>query len=65
MDKDSLEGPHDEEAMDLRALRRGMNFPFKEEMCEAKDRVRSSLTPRKVGVGLKWSFTFLEEESER
>ena len=35
------------------ALRRGKNLAFSEDTCLVKDRVRSKVTPRKVGVGLK------------
>ena len=36
-----------------KALRRGKNFAFIEDTCLEKERVRSKVTPRKVGVGLK------------
>ena len=36
-----------------KALRRGINLAFSEDTCLEKERVRSKVTPRKVGVGLK------------
>ena len=36
-----------------KALRRGKNLVFSEDTCLVKERVRSKVTPRKVGVGLK------------
>ena len=36
------------------ALRRGKNRVFSEDTCLEKERVRLKVTPRKVGVGLKW-----------
>ena len=50
---DSLEGPHDEAEIQRKALRRGKNLAFSEDTCLEKERVRSKVTPRKVGVGLK------------
>ena len=35
------------------ALRRGKNLAFSEDTCLEKERVRSKVTPRKGGVGLK------------
>ena len=52
-EKDYLEGPHEEAEIQLKALRRGKNFAFSEDTCLEKERVRSKVTPRKVGVGLK------------
>ena len=50
-ERDSLE---DEEAeIQCKALRRGKNLAFSEDTCLEKERVRSKVTPRKVGVGLK------------
>ena len=40
--------------MQRKALRRGKNLAFIEDICLEKERVRSKVTPRKVGVGLKW-----------
>ena len=40
--------------MQRKALRRGMNLAFSKDTCLEKERVRSKVTPRKVGVGLKW-----------
>ena len=52
-ERNSLEGPHDEEEIQRKALRRGKNLAFSEDTCLKKERVRSKVTPRKVGVGLK------------
>ena len=50
-ERDSLEGPHDEAETQRKALRRGKNFS--KDTCLEKERVRSKVTPRKVGVRLK------------
>ena len=52
-DRDSLKGPHDEVETQRKVLRRGKNLAFSEDTCLEKERVRSKVTPRKVGVGLK------------
>ena len=52
-ERDSLEGPYDEAEIQRKALRRGKNLAFSEDTCLEKERVRSKVTPRKVGVGLK------------
>ena len=52
-ERDSLEGPHEEEEIQRKALRRGKNLAFSEDKCLEKERVRTKVTPRKVGVGLK------------
>ena len=52
-ERDSLEGPHDEAEIQRKALRRGRNLAFSEDTRLGKERVRSKVTPRKVGVGLK------------
>ena len=52
-ERDSLEGPHEEAEIQLKALRRENNLAFSEDTCLEKERVRSEVTPRKVGVGLK------------
>ena len=52
-ERDSLEGPHEEAEIQRKALRRGKNLAFSEDTCLEKERVRSKVTPRKVGVGLK------------
>ena len=59
MERDSLEGPQDADAMDLRAFSLGMYFLFRVEIWESKERVQSNLIPRKVGVGLKVSWIWL------
>ena len=53
-EKDSLEGLHENTQKQRKALRRGKNLAFSEDTCLEKERVRSKVTPRKVGVGLKW-----------
>ena len=52
-ERDSLEGPHEEAEIQRKALRRGKNLAFSEDTCLVKERVRSKVIPRKVGVGLK------------
>ena len=52
-ERDSLEGPQEEAEIQRKALRRGKNLAFSEDTCLEKERVRSKVTPRKVGVGLK------------
>ena len=49
----SLEGPHEEAEIQRKALRRGKNLAVSEDTCLEKEKVRSKVTPRKVGVGLK------------
>ena len=53
-ERDSLDGSHEEAEIQRMALRRGKNFAFIEDTCLEKERVRSKVTPRKGGVGLKW-----------
>ena len=52
-ERDSLGGPHDKAEIERKALRRGKNLAFSEDTFLEKERVRSKVTPRKVGVGLK------------
>ena len=52
-ERDSSEGPHEEAQIQRKALRCGKNLAFSEDACLEKVRVRSKVTPRKVGVGLK------------
>ena len=52
-ERDFLEGLHEEAEIQRKALRRGKNLAFSEHTCLEKERVRSKVTPRKVGVGLK------------
>ena len=52
-EKDSLERPHEEAEIQRKALRRGKNLAFSEDTCLEKERVRSKVIPREVGVGLK------------
>ena len=51
--RDSLEGFHEEAEIQRKALRRKKHLAFSENTCLEKQRVRSKVTPRKVGVGLK------------
>ena len=51
--RDSLERLHQEVEIQRKALRRGKILAFSEDTCLEKERVRSKVTPRKVGVGLK------------
>ena len=53
-ERDSLEGPHEEAEIQRKALRRGKNLALSEDTCLEKERVRSKVTPTKVGVELKW-----------
>ena len=53
-ESDSLEGPHDEAEIQRKTLRRGKNLPFNKDTSLEKERERSTVTPRKIGVGLKW-----------
>ena len=52
-ERDSLDGPHEEAEIQRKTLRRGKNLAFSEDTSLEKERVRSKVTPRKVGVGLK------------
>ena len=52
-EKDCLKGPHEEAEIQCKALRRGKNLTFSEDTCLEKESVRSKVTPRKIGVGLK------------
>ena len=52
-EKDSLKGFHEEAEIQRKALRRRKHLAFSEDTCLEKERVRSKVTPRKVGVGLK------------
>ena len=52
-ERDSLERPHDESEIQRKALRRGKILALSEDTCLEKERVRSKVTPRKVGRGLK------------
>ena len=42
-----------EAELQRKVLRHGKNLTFSEDTCLEKERVRSKVTPRKVGVGLK------------
>ena len=52
-ERDYLKGPHEEAEIQRKALRQGKNLTFSQDTCLEKERVRSKMTPRKVGVGLK------------
>ena len=52
-ERGSLQRPHEEAEIQRTALRRGKNVAFSEDTCLEKEKVRSKVTPRKVGVGLK------------
>ena len=52
-ERDSLEGRIEEAEIQRKAVKRGNNLAFSEDTCLEKERVRSKVTPRKVGVGLK------------
>ena len=52
-ERDSLDRPHEEAEIQRKALRCGKNLAFSEDTCLVKERVRSKVTPRKVGVGVK------------
>jgi len=49
---DSLEGPHDVKATEQSALKRGKNFVRRDWTWKPKERVRSKVTPRNLGVEL-------------
>ena len=51
--RDSLEGPREEAEIQRKPLRRGKKLAFSEVTCLEKERVRSKVTPREVGFGLK------------
>ena len=52
-ERDPLERLHEEAKIQRKTLRRGKNLAFSEDTCLKKERVRSKVTPKKVGVGLK------------
>ena len=52
-ERDSLEGLHEEAEIQRKALRRRKNLAFSEDKCLEMERVRSKVTPKKVGVALK------------
>ena len=52
-ERDSLEVPHEEAEIQRKTLRQGKNLAFSEDTCLENERVRSKMTPRKVGGGLK------------
>ena len=52
-ERDSLEGHNEEAEIQPKALRCGKNLAFSKDRCLEMEKVRSKVTPRKVGVGLK------------
>ena len=52
-ERDSLEWLYEETEIQRMALRWGKNLAFIENTCLEKERVRSKVTPKEVGVGLK------------
>ena len=68
-ERDFLEGPHEEAEIQRKLLRRRKNLAFSEDACLEKEKVRSKVTPRKVGVELKrrrlawWGSTEKKEAS--
>ena len=53
-ERDFIQGPHEEAEIQRKALRCGKNLAFSEDTCLEKERMWLKVTPRKVGVGLKW-----------
>ena len=53
IERDSLEGPHEEAEIQRKTFRRGKNLAFSKDTCLEKEGARLKVTPRKVGVGLK------------
>ena len=51
--KDSLDGPDEEAEIQRKALIEGKNLALSEYTCLGKERVRSNVISRKVGVELK------------
>ena len=47
-ERDSLEGPHEEAEIQPKALKRGKNLAFSEDICLEKERVRSKMTQEKL-----------------
>ena len=52
-ERDSLEGSREEAEIQHKTFRHAKNLAFSEGTCLEKERVRSKVTPRKIGVGLK------------
>ena len=52
-EKESLEGPHEKAEIQRKALRQGKNLAFGEDTCLEKEKVRSKVTPGKVGSGIE------------
>ena len=48
VERDSLEGPHEEAVIQRKTLRRGKNLAFSEDTCLEKERVQSKAILRKV-----------------
>ena len=47
-ERNYLEGPHEEEEIQRKALRRGKNLAFSEDTCLEKERVRSKVTQKRL-----------------
>ena len=64
-ERDSLEGPHEEAEIQHKALRTRKNLAISEDTCLNKERVRSKMTPRKVGsrIEVKKSWSGIETEA--
>ena len=52
-ERNSLERPHEEAEIQRKALRRGKNLAFSKDTCLEKERVRSKVALKKVGVRLE------------
>ena len=62
-ERDSLEGYHEKAEIQRKTLKRGKKLAFSEDTCLEKERVRSQVTPRRVGVGLKQKRELSERRS--
>ena len=63
-ERESLKEPHEEAEIQREALRRGKILVFSEDTCLENERVRSKVTPTKVGPQLAWwGFTEKKEAS--
>ena len=51
--RDSLEGPHDEEEIQRKALRRGKNLAFSEDTCLEKGKSAVEGDPKKSSSGIE------------
>ena len=53
-ERNSLDGPHEKAEIQHKALRSGKNLAFSEDICLEMEKVWWKVSPRNVGVGLKW-----------